>query len=399
MSEVAPRQDRTLEDIADVWDLTPHELDRLAAERHINAYVDAGLRVIGARGYPRSRGAAVRLAAPSGFGETFDRAVDALLALEPSPSGVDLTQRVFDVYAALPALSAGDIPALTRLLAALAYIPLRAEREGGPALWWHPPVRPLSSEHRTVLQLVERRFCLDDVWSRFERQLLGRGARRDDPVSLLFAAVILLVAALIVALENGIEHERVLAGFLNVEAAMRDYEARHSLGSAPGLELDVADPGQLRYRNTLYLYGGNLLERMGRLEQARRFYLRDIEHHEQLPRLLGFYMTALKTCERLMSAYHVDERHPRAKATLLALTRSALAKSYDQARKYAVELGEVRRAHPQLDWSQPKLDVGGKTYLCAGEACREPLLAALLYRQMVEGVPYAETDYALLAVH
>ena len=37
MSEVAPRQDRTLEDIADVWDLTPHELDRLAAERHINA--------------------------------------------------------------------------------------------------------------------------------------------------------------------------------------------------------------------------------------------------------------------------------------------------------------------------------------------------------------------------
>ena len=309
---------------------------------------------------------------------------------------MDLTRRLFELYAELPPSRPAEIPRLGRLLAALAFLPLIAERNDGFALWWHPPVRPIEPIHADLMSLMRGPCSYEEAYRRFESQATRRGARPEQPVSLLYVITIMLVQAIILMMENGAPQEETLHAFRGAEAAMRDFEDRHGLGGLRDVPLGLKNPEQLRYRNTLYLYGGNLLERMGRHEEAVSWYLRDIDDHVDLPRSLGFYMTAFKTCERLLSAYRIDSRHPRVRATLLALIHKALVKSFDQTRKYGEETLAMVDAHPNLDLSQPKLELQERTVLYAGEASREPLLIALLYRNMVQGVPYRDTDYSLL---
>jgi hypothetical protein len=212
-------------------------------------------------------------------------------------------------------------------------------------------------------------------------------------MSVLFAVTIELVTALIVTIENGVFPDIARTAFRHLEQAMLDYEQRTGLGNRPGLMLNVEDPGQIRYRNTLYLYGGNLLERMGRLAEAREWYLKDIDAPE-LHLRLGFYLTALKTCERLLCAYRVSP--VAAQWDLRGAVHRVLVKSLEQAQRYAQDVLDLAARHPHLDWSQPKFRLGSQTVLFCGEACREPLLAALLYQNIVRGIPFAETDYGVL---
>jgi hypothetical protein len=366
----------------------------------MNAYVHAGLLTLGTSAWPRSGPLHVAEAELSPrFAAAVDRALDLLPritgAQTPHEDRVDLTRRLFELYRELPESRPAEIPRLMRLLAALAFLPLVAERNDGFALWWHPPVRPIEPAHSQLMTLMHGPFSYEDAFRRFEPQATRRGANLERPVSLLYVITIMLVQSIIVMMENGVASEETLQAFRNAETAMRDFEARYGLAGLEDVPLGLKNPEQLRYRNTLYLYGGNLLERAGRHEEAVSWYLREIDDHVDLPRSLGFYMTAFKTCERLLSAYRIDRRHPRVKATLLALIHKALVRSFDQTRNYSEDTLATVDAHPNLDLSQPKLELGNRTVLYAGEASREPLLIALLYRKMVQDVPYRDTDYSL----
>jgi hypothetical protein len=388
-------------DIADVWELTAEELRSLHETRHINAYVLAGLLTVKTSEWPK--GGAFRLGAtdqPPSFTRAVDRVLEIVPDLDPPSSPketrVELTHRLFELYRQLPDTSPARVPELMRLLAAIAFIPLVAERNDGFALWWHRPVRAIEPLHEQLYSMLAQPLDYVDVFRRFEQQATKRGASLEQPVSLLYVVTVLLVQAIIIMLENGADHEEAWNAFQNDERAMREHETRHELGGLADHPLGLRGADQLRYRNTMYLYGGNLLERMGRRREAVSWYLRDIDHHSDLPRSLGFYMTAFKTCERLLSAYAIDERHPRARASLLALIHRALARSFEQTRKYAEEALGIVAAHPGLDLSQPKLELGERTVLWAGEASREPLLVALLYRNKVEDVDFGTTDYSPL---
>ena len=388
--------------VADVWDLSVDEVQELYTQRHMNAYVHAGLLTLGTSAWPRS--GPLHVAEPE-LSPRFAAAVDRVLlfapriarAEAPHEERVALTRRLFELYRELPESRPPGIPSLMRLLAALAFLPLAAERNDGFALWWHPPVRPIEPIHTELMSVMHGSFSYEATFQRFESEARRRGADPEQPVSLLYVITIMLVQAIIVMMENGVSPEETLPAFERAEKAMRDFEGRHRLASLDDVPLGLQDPAQLRYRNTLYLYGGNLFERLGRHEEAVSWYLRDIDNHADLPRSLGFYMTAFKTCERLLSAYRIDRRHPRVRAALLALIHKALARSLDQTRKYAEETLATVDAHPNLDLSQPKLELGDQTVLYAGEASREPLLIALLYRNMVQDVPYGDTDYSLFA--
>ena len=388
--------------VDDVWGLTVEEIEELFRHRHMNNYVRAGLLTVKTSAWPRSGSFSL---AESDLPPSFVAAVDDLLrfvervndATATRETRVDVTRKLFELYRELPTSTPADVPELLRVLAALAFVPLVAERNDGFPLWFHPPARPIRPVHEQLFELLAEPVSIKALSERFPDEMERREVDADEPLAVVNAVTIMAVQAIIIMIENDVAADAARTAFLNAEAAMRCFEAEHRIGGLEERPLGLFHPHQLRYRNTLYLYGGNLLERMGRYREARAWYLRDIDRHAELPGAMGFYLTALKTCERLLCAYRIDDRHPRVKASLLALIHSSLASSFDRAREYAVEVLAAVDANPGVDLSQPKVEIGGRIFLYAGESSREPLLAALLYRNMVTDVEYGDTDYSVLS--
>jgi hypothetical protein len=108
----------------------------------------------------------------------------------------------------------------------------------------------------------------------------------------------------------------------------------------------------------------------------------------------GFYLTSLKVYERLLCAYRVGSDGERRR--LLPVIQAVLAASFRQAGDYSDKVLRSMDRHPEQDWGKPKVQVDGHELLGCGEATREPLLAALLYRWIIEGVHPRETDYSVL---
>jgi len=388
----------SLEQIQDVWDLSSTQIEELRAFRHMNNYVHAGLVCVHQSRWPREGSWRVQegLVRPE-----LEAAVNEVLALvgvtassdDPRRDRIRLTKRVFEMYRELGSPEAEEVPELMRVLASVAFLSLIVDRNDGFPLWWHRPVRVPESMERRVFAFVSKPFDLDAIIREFAKELMGRGAQLGDALSEVFVVTIMIVQAIIVMVENGVFSELASAAYAHTERAIRRFERQHRLDGTPGVKLGTREIGQIRYRNTLYLYGGSLLERMGQHREARAWYLRDIDT-PQLPDCLGFYLTAFKTCERLFSALRitaVEHRPP-----LRELIDAAVHKSLLQTQRYAVEVLEIIDTHPNMDLSQPKQEVAGRSVFFAGEAAREPLLAALLYRRAMEGISYADTDYSLL---
>lgn len=385
---------------ANVWELTLEQLDHLYQHRHVNNYVYAALQVMAARGWPRGP---EMIQPPMGFSRPMTKMVAELLDFVPRLEAAGdtgamrtaVSLALYRFYRTLPEAEEAltQLPRLMQLMAGLAFLPLVAEREDRFPLWWHRPVRPIEEERRRELAILLRPFDLEELLE-FYGGRIGRYCDNPKrPISRLYSLTIRLVSTVIIMMENGLYPELAWRAFQHIESAMLDFEGRHRLGNLPGMVLNISDLNQIRYRNTLYLYGGNLLERMGRRLEAREWYLKDI-HTPDLPGKLEFYLTAFKTCERLLCAYRTldGEEHEE----LRKLLDQSMARSLSKTREYACKVLNIVKEHPRLDLSQPKLQIGDKQILFSGEASREPLLASLLYQHMVRGTPYLKTDYSLI---
>ncbi len=397
--------------VASVWELTPEQVEQLYRERHLNNYVHAGLGALRAADgaaprLPTDRPWRLRPDARPASSPAVLAAVDALLGwvpslaapADPTAARVEVTTRVHGIYQALPAeVTAGQVAGLMRLLAGCAWLPLVADRHDRLPLWFHRPVRELLPWQRRLFEVLwgPGELSLEALLSSEEAfgGELRDAVASDTPMGQLFALTIRLVATTIVTIENGVASERPLAAFEAIEAAMIDFERRHGLGQDPAMPLNVRDPAQLRYRNTVYLYGGNLLERSGRRRAARAWYLRDIEQ-PCLPDKLGFTLTALKTCERLLCALRVSD--PAERPALRSLLDASLARALSATRENSTLVLETIAGDPSIDLSPHVVDLPSGRLFFSGEACREPMLAALIYRQVIDGVPYDSPEHGAL---
>ena len=399
--------------IESVWQLSSEQVEQVYHFGHMNNYVRAALRVLADSAWPR--GGSWR-SATSSFGAAFDERVDALLAFVSEPADkprerrVAITEALYRLYDAIPVIGPAEVSELTRIFAALAFLPLLAERADSFPLWWHPPRRAIGQRQRRFFAMLSAEtLSLEQIFEREKAEFINRDVSRDDPVTLLFAITIDLVQSVIVMLENGVFADLALVAYQRIEAAMRDFEQRHGLADAK-MPLGLRSSGQLRYRNTLYLYGGSLLERMGRRDAARAWYLRDIDRPE-LSERISFYLTGFKTCERLLAAHRVAGfdcgnarvghattcRSKDGASTSRAQIDATLAASLMHLKRYAKQTLDFVAEHPELDRGSPKLELGDKTMLYAGEGAREPLLIALLYQNIVGQTPFSEIDYSIFS--
>jgi hypothetical protein len=386
-------------DVRSVWDLTLDEIEELRSRRHLNSYVHAGL-LAPLSAWPKTRCRIIPGLYPPTLEAAANRVLDAVPRLGRSSSDeershlrIQVTRRLHELYASLPELGPQDVPPVMRLLASLAFVVLQAEREDGMALWLSPPVRPLDPLRKRLFSLLLEPLALEDALPYWRDELERGNVAIDQPKLQVFALSMRLVQPILVLLENGVLHELAARAFANVERAMVDFERRHGLGQRPGMLLNVQRTDQLRYRNTVYLYGGNLLQRMRRPHEARAWYLRDIDSPD-LPGAMRGALTSFKTCERLLSACEITPEAER--SSLVALIHRSLAAALKLTCTSARELIERIDRHPEADLRPAWIELGGQRRLFGSEACREPLLAALLYQKMVRRVAYADTDYSHL---
>jgi hypothetical protein len=379
-----------------VWDLSLEEIEYVHGALHMNEYVYAALKTCRSSSLPLGRSLALRTEAVP---ECLRQGARDLAALSPYLGNADpgtvrinSTYRCFEVLRNLRLVKREELGAAIETLAALAYVQLLSEKNDGLYIWKHPAVREPSRYERPFQGISES----IDLAAYIDLVEADPGSGERPPISAMetvFRFIPPAAASVIAMIENEIGAEEALAAFRRIEGAMLRFEAEHGLGNRPGLPGNVLNPGQLRYRNTIYLYGGNHLERMGRAEEASSWYSRDI-YFLDLPRLFGFYLTALKAIERLLCAYRVAPSS-RELILLRELIDRCLLAAFGKAAEYADAVLRHIVSHPGMDLRVQRMpaDCAEGYLLFGGEASREVFLIALLYNNIVNGVEYSRIDY------
>jgi hypothetical protein len=149
----------------------------------------------------------------------------------------------------------------------------------------------------------------------------------------------------------------------------------------------------LRYRNTLYLYGGRFFEIRGENRKAFAWYTKDILSDKFLKQF-GFYLTDLKTTERLVAAYRVPGNEKKRRALKELIDKCYLQALLNSA-KYGKKILTYLAEHPQQDLMAVKIgSEPNNKMLYMGEPSREVFLSALLYNWIVRGIAFTQIDYS-----
>ena len=394
--------------LADVWDLSLEAIEHLYRHRHMNTYVYAGLMLVHQSPMPLNR--IVRLRKDR-VPECLHDGAEKLLALSPYLGNddartvrVNATYHAFELLSMLEHVPLAQADRAIALLGALAYIPILAEKNDHLPLWMNPAVRArdpvtVAAFERLVPEMDLETFIRSPLWTNDTG--VHDPELRDVPVLMLYYFVPRAVQSILVMIENGVDHAVAAEAFRNVERNMVRYERECDLGQSAELRRlgNTRHPSSLRYRNTLYLYGGNLLERMGRREEAFAWYTRDI-YLTNLPDLFQFYLTSLKTCERLLCALRVAPEGVE-DVLLRDLVERSMHAALRGASPHARSVRRYIAEHPEADLAAIRFFTNPertRDLLYAGEAAREPFLASLIYNRIVHGVPYGDIDYrAVLA--
>jgi len=382
-----------------VWDLTLPEIEYLYSHLHMNSYVYAALKICGESHPPFGKKLKVKQDIVPDF--MFDQ-LSTLTALseyladeEPNNVRVHCTYLAYRLMLSISKAAFNDLHSIIRILALTAFIPVLAEKYANFPLWRHRAIREPHPDHLRCYREINDSIDIDSyIRLPFFRDTISE-EERIEPTEALFAFMPRAISAIITKIENEGNSEQISTAFMQVEKAMRTYELQHNLGCIGETPLNVQHSGQLRYRNTLYLYGGNHLERLGLYRNAFEWYVRDI-YTLHLPTYSGFYLTDFKTCERLIRAFYI---HPNERDSTLFhdLLDHMMFQAFLNSAEYAEKIVDYVDTNPEVDITKNRLSrKNGRPMLYSGEAMREIFLISLLYMYYVEKVDFEYMDYSSL---
>jgi len=385
-----------------VWDLDADELEYTYRTIHINNYVYAALSGYLAGGFPLNRIVRLRKgclpAAVEAAAQNFLELSPYLGNDDPALVRTNYVYRSYQLFKTFAGLEARRVRKVMAFLAHIAYIPIVAEKNDEFPLWFHPVVRKIDDRIRTIFNNVmenDRIVSQPDIW-KFPNDSIEEIQRSDTLYVLSFVPRI--AQSIIIMNENGFPTEQVQEAWLKLESHVRGFESEKGIGNTDDFVAGIKQAGQIRYRNTLYLYGGDFFRRQGQYKMAADWYLKEI-FIDELPQLFGFYLTDMKTCERLLCAYklitenEIEGYGDQEKKSLRRLIDNCAYSILQHAAQYGDQVLVFVDEHPDVDLAKGRIESNGKVILYGGEASREPFLFALLYLNFVEKVPFRKIDY------
>ncbi|MBN2439813.1 MAG: hypothetical protein JXJ04_00650 [Spirochaetales bacterium] len=377
-----------------VWDITPEEIEYLYTKVHLNNYVYAALNCYHKSKMPLNKLITLRT---EEFPSPLFLSVKKLTDLSPYIGNddsrivrINYTYFTYKLFTLLKKVKKEDVPVVIELLAALAYIPIVAEKNDDFALWLHPVIRQPDDRIITLFNAIKKDI---DVPSFLELCLFKNEEITDYVESPLRATFLFMraVQSIIIMTENNEDRNKLREAWTNLEYNMVKHERENGLSGKefPG---NIQRSGQIRYRNTIYLYGGDFFRSMGDYETAFDWYTKDI-YFKELTDLFGFYLTDMKTTERLICAYQITKKQGKEDTFLKNLIRDCMTKVFRNAAQYAETIIEFIETHPEADISLGRIPDNGRYKLYAGEASRELFLISLFYQNVIRDVKYEEIDY------
>jgi len=377
-----------------VWDISFDEARYLYEHRHMNNYVFAALSVYHSGTAPVNQCVKIRNSIiPSEYLEPIKQLVKLIEYFDtedPTLLRIHSSYYIYRLLGLLKNISCINIDKITELFSVLAFIPILIEKKDGLMIWKRPVKRKKSTHMVRLFELLYTDISVHD----FTEEALFNDEKEpnnSDPYFYISRFVTRGVGSVLGMIENGIPLKEGIKAFHYIETKMRSFEKAHGLSSS--LELGKnRNSAQLRYRNTLYLYGGNTLERVGQYNDAFEWYTKDI-YYTECTQHIGFYLTGLKTTERLLCAYRITPKH-REKKLLRDLIDLFLIQSLKNSASYAKIILDFVDSKPDLDLSQERFFLENDRFmLFGGESTREPFLLSLLYHKIIHGIDYGDIDY------
>jgi len=376
-----------------VWDLTVDEIEYVYKNLHLNNYIYAALN-----NYHKSRMPLDKVIKPrkDKIPEVLHKYVDNIVELSPYLGNddsriirINYTYYSYVLFQAFRYLKLDDIRRSIELMASLAYIPIVAEKNDNFPLWFHTVIRKPDERILNLYKGLTKKINFPS----FLKLCIFNDENFDEYQDSALKSVFLLMRAvqsLIVMAENREDRKRLEQAWKNLERNLLQYESVHNL-SGSEYKGNIFRSGQIRYRNTLYLYGGDFFRRIEDYDTAFAWYTKDI-YFKELPEIFRFYLTDMKTTERLICAYEIAKKRG-GDPFLKNLIIRCMHRIFLNAAKYADHILEFIQSHPEADISLGRIPVEKGYKLYAGEASREIYLISLLYHNIVNGIRYEDIDY------
>lgn len=375
-----------------VWDLTLDEIEHVYSNLHMNNYVYAALMTYYNSAIPLNRKVSLKKDnVPECLIEGAQRLIE--ISSEIGRSDANLVRTAYTFYAhqffkSLRGVSKGQMEQTIDLLSALAYISIVADKNDGLLIWWPPVVRHKNKYITDRFDNIHENMDLDEFLKipiSSNEIINNRGISNKN---LLIKFMHRAVESVIAMTENGVEKEKIAESYQNIERCMLKFERKNDMVESSG---DLREKNQMRYRNTLYLYGGNNFERMGNLPKAFLWYTKNIYSFEILD-MFGYCLTDLKTCERLLCAFRAGA--PENEVPFLKnLIDHALLRAFHVTAEYAEEILDAIMSTPDVNISAKTFVIDNRPRNYAGEASREIFLIAILYNKIIRNIDYSNIDY------
>jgi hypothetical protein len=369
-----------------VWDLSLDEIEYIYRNRHMNNYVYAALKTYHTSSPPLNRPVSLR---PDTIPPCLCSFIEKLLEFsplighdDPSYVQVGITLCADQLQAVLHKVQLEDIPIVVQLLTACAYLSITSGKNNKILLWKQPVVRP---KNRLITKIIKKLLKSTFIEEAKAQSSVTR--------NLLYDFMPKVMGSIIICMENGDNPELIEQALLSTEHAMRTYEHNHGHVD-PRSPVRVCDPKQIRYRNTLYLYGGMFFEKQGQYDRAVDWYLKDINHPVLPSCFCWSHLMAFKTIERLMSAYHLIT-DTQLKEYLEDLIHRSFVEAFKLGATYSQRKLGYFETRPSIDIRSIWLSLNEqRSILYGGEKSREVFFVSLLYNKFILGTDYRDIEYA-----
>ena len=377
-----------------VWDISYENALYIYNNLHMNNYIFAALTIFHKTNPPLGKIISLKKEKIPDF---LISPIEKFIELSPYIGNSDPTivrtnynYLSFQLFKSFKNLKLQDLDQVIPLLSCLAYISILADKNDNLLLWKRSVIRKLDDYLISVYNMIQDNIDI----IKFDKNAIFKNEKwNPNKESYYYASLFTTraVASIIAMIENNIDKNETAEKFQLVEKNLLVYESEYNISFKKN-NLSFFFQNQIGYKNTLYLYGGNHFERMGHIEKAFSWYIKDI-YFINLPKYFKFYLTSMKTTERLLCAYRVSPKR-KDKILLKDLIKHCVLEALKKSSIYSNKILDYVENNQKLDLIQEKFPLNKNDFLLwGGESSREIFLLALLYNKIINNIDYADIEY------
>jgi hypothetical protein len=385
-----------------IWDLTLDEIDCVYNNLHMNNFIYAALKMYHESNPPLNKIIKIK---KEKIPECLYKYAEKLVNLSPYLGNddarilrINYKYYAYNLFRMLKYVRDDEIPEVMSFFSSLAYIPIIVEKNDDFDLWKHEVVRELTEELKKQFKVLisnpDINDFLDIIWSDNNKNKYNDLDKDRE----ILVAMKLSIQIIIAHCENNIDKKELVNAWENLENIMLLLEKDNDIDTN-----NEINRFQFRYRNSLYLYGGDFFRRITDYKKALEWYLKDIELEKKIKNSPPICQTRMRTIERLLCAYIIGEKIKMDTKNIKDIIDDKLHVLFkylsisneeliDYINKLDLDLSDERLIYTKERKREKEKDGLIKRYV--NESSREFFLLALLYNNIINKVDYKDIEYS-----